>query len=53
MAAQLLWGVKDLLDSADMREIFLRREVYRHLSNTADRLDEAGDELRMAILKHA
>lgn len=46
-------GVKDLCEGGDVREILLRREIYRHLSNAADRLDEAADELWMAILKHA
>jgi hypothetical protein len=29
-----------------------RREVYRHLSNAADRLDHAGDALRDISIKY-
>ncbi len=38
-------------DLAGMVEILKRREVYRHLSNTADRIDEAADILSDIVVK--
>lgn len=38
-------------DFAGMVEILKRREVYRHLSNAADRVDEAADILSDIVLK--
>ena len=32
-------------------EIFKRREVYRHLSNAADRVAEAGETLHDIVVK--
>ncbi len=38
-------------DLAGMVEILKQREVYRHLSNTADRIDEAADILSDIVVK--
>lgn len=38
-------------DLAGMVEILKRREVYRHLSNTADRIDEAANILSDIVMK--
>lgn len=40
-----------LFDSADVHYIFKVREVYRHLSNAADKLDEAADVMGSIIIK--
>ncbi len=46
--AELFTAPEDL---AGMVEILKRREVYRHLSNTADRIDEAADILSDIVVK--
>ncbi|MHB8619701.1 MAG: DUF47 domain-containing protein [Chloroflexota bacterium] len=39
-------SVRELFDSGvEMSEIFKSREVYRHLKNSADRIDRAADEI--------
>lgn len=40
-----------LFDMTDMNFIFKVREVYRHLSNCADRMDEAADIIGNIIIK--
>ncbi|HIE52786.1 MAG TPA: DUF47 family protein [Armatimonadetes bacterium] len=45
-------GVKTLFEGDDFKDILMRREVYRHISNTADRIDEAADALWFAVMKH-
>lgn len=41
----------DLFDMTDMNFIFKVREVYRHLSNCADRMDEAADIVGNIVIK--
>ncbi|SFU87682.1 DUF47 domain-containing protein [Alicyclobacillus macrosporangiidus] len=41
----------DLFDLTDMHHIFKVREVYRHLSNSADRADEAADVIGSIVIK--
>lgn len=41
----------DLFDRTDMNFIFKAREVYRHLSNCADRMDEAADIIGNIVIK--
>lgn len=45
-------SLKELFGGDDMRDILLRRETYRHISNTADRLDEVADMLWMVAVKY-
>lgn len=45
-------GVNDLFEGNDIKEILKRREVYRHLSNTADRINDAADILSMIMVKY-
>jgi len=45
-------SLKELFDGDNMKEILLRRETYRHISNTADRLDEVADMLWMVAVKY-
>ena len=45
-------SLKELFSGDDMRDILLRRETYRHISNTADRLDEVADMLWMVAVKY-
>ena len=45
-------SLKELFSGEDMQDILLRREVYRHISNTADRLDEVADMLWMVAVKY-
>ncbi|OFW75619.1 MAG: hypothetical protein A2201_01055 [Alicyclobacillus sp. RIFOXYA1_FULL_53_8] len=40
-----------LFDSTDVHYIFKVREVYRHLSNAADKLDEAADVMGSILIK--
>ncbi|MCL6454872.1 MAG: DUF47 family protein [Alicyclobacillus sp.] len=41
----------ELFDMTDMNHIFKVREVYRHLSNAADRADEAADIIGSIVIK--
>ncbi|MCL6516738.1 DUF47 family protein [Alicyclobacillus sp.] len=41
----------ELFDLTDMHHIFKVREVYRHLSNCADRADEAADVIGSIVIK--
>lgn len=41
----------ELFDMTDMNHIFKVREVYRHLSNAADRADEAADIIGAIVIK--
>jgi len=45
-------GLKELFRGEDLKEILMRREVYRHISNTADRIDEVADALWFSVVKH-
>lgn len=45
-------GVNDLFEGNDLKEILKRREVYRHLSNTADRMNDAAEILSMIMIKY-
>jgi uncharacterized protein len=45
-------GVNHLFDGDDLKEILKRREVYRHLSNTADRIEDAASMLSMILVKY-
>ena len=45
-------GVNILFEGDDLKEILKRREIYRHLSNTADRLEEAANILWMITVKY-
>jgi len=45
-------AVADLMAGDDIKQILLKREVYRHLSNTADRIDEVADTLLHIVFKH-
>ena len=45
-------GLNNLFALDDFKEIFKRREVYRHLSNTADRIHEAANFISMIHVKY-
>ena len=45
-------SVAELMSGEDIKQILLKREVYRHLSNTADRIDEVADTLLHIVFKH-
>ncbi|HEY8724064.1 MAG TPA: DUF47 family protein [Gaiellaceae bacterium] len=46
--------VGNLFDSrSETGELLKVREVYRHLKNSADRIDEAADEISMIIIKRS
>ena len=45
-------GLKHLFELDDIKEILKRREVYRHLSNTADRIHDAASLLSMIHVKY-
>jgi uncharacterized protein Yka (UPF0111/DUF47 family) len=34
-------------------EMFKSREIYRHLKNSADRIDRAADEISVIVIKQA
>lgn len=45
-------AVSDLFDSPlEIHEIFKAREIYRHLKNSADRIDHAADQISMMVIK--
>jgi len=46
-------GLNDLFNGDDLKEILKKREVYRHLSNTADRVWEAANLLASLNLKYS
>ncbi|MBN1899775.1 DUF47 family protein [Candidatus Sumerlaeota bacterium] len=45
-------GLNALFEGEEIKEILKRREVYRHLSNTADRINEAAEILSMIMVKY-
>lgn len=45
-------GLNNLFSLDDFKEILKRREVYRHLSNTADRIHEAANLISMIHVKY-
>jgi len=45
-------SVNELFEMEDIKEILKRREVYRHLSNTADRILEAAQLLAAIAVKY-
>ena len=46
-------GLVELFKSPDIVEILKKREIYRHLSNAADRGDEAADIISDILIKNA
>ena len=46
-------SVAKLLESDDIKYIIKMREIYRHLSNCADRIDEAADLICHILMKTA
>lgn len=44
-------ALRDLFESTDMIQILKAREIYRHLSNAADRMDEAANILGDILMK--
>jgi predicted phosphate transport protein (TIGR00153 family) len=44
-------SVATLLESNDIKRIIKMRELYRHLSNCADRIDKAGDAVCIVLMK--
>jgi len=43
-----------LFDSkADVSQILKSREIYRHLKNSADRIDRAADEISVIVIKRS
>lgn len=46
-------SVSHLLDSEiKIRQVLKLREIYRHLKNSADRIDEAADHISIIVIKH-
>jgi uncharacterized protein len=41
----------ELFKGTDVIHMLKMREIYRHLSNAADRIDEAGDEINSIVVK--
>jgi predicted phosphate transport protein (TIGR00153 family) len=47
-------AVGKLFDSgAEMSQILKSREIYRHLKNSADRIDRAADEISVIVIKRS
>jgi predicted phosphate transport protein (TIGR00153 family) len=47
-------AVGHLFDSkAEMSQILKSREIYRHLKNSADRIDRAADEISVIVIKRS
>ena len=47
-------AVGQLFDSdAEMNKILKAREIYRHLKNSADRIDRAADEISVIVIKRS
>jgi predicted phosphate transport protein (TIGR00153 family) len=47
-------AVGGLFDSAaEMNQILKSREIYRHLKNSADRIDRAADEISVIVIKRS
>jgi len=47
-------AVGQLFDShAEMNQILKAREIYRHLKNSADRIDRAADEISVIVIKRS
>lgn len=46
-------AVSHLLDSdTKIRQVLKIREIYRHLKNSADRIDQAADQISIIVIKH-
>ena len=45
-------SINELFEGDDVKEILKRREIYRHLSNTADRVEAAADWLSLILVKY-
>jgi uncharacterized protein len=47
-------AVGHLFDSgADLAEVLKKREIYRHLKNSADRIDRTADEISVIVIKRS
>jgi uncharacterized protein len=47
-------AVGNLFDSPrEIGQLFKAREVYRHLKNSADRIDQAADDISMIVIKRS
>ncbi len=46
-------GLSELFESDDIKKILKTREVYRHLSNAADRADEAANIISDILVKNS
>jgi predicted phosphate transport protein (TIGR00153 family) len=47
-------AVGSLFDSGlEIRQILKSREIYRHLKNSADRIDQAADEISVIVIKRS
>lgn len=47
-------AVGRLFDSeSEMSQILKSREIYRHLKNSADRIDRAADEISVIVIKRS
>ena len=47
-------GVGQLFDSgAEINKILKSREIYRHLKNSADRIDRAADDISVIVIKRS
>ena len=46
-------GIAELFQGDDYINMFKRREIYRHLSNAADRVAAAGNTLHDIVVKIA
>jgi hypothetical protein len=44
-------GLAELFDSNDLINVFKYREIYRHLSNAADRGDQVADIIQNVVVK--
>jgi len=47
-------AVGQLFDSgAEINRILKSREIYRHIKNSADRIDRAADEISVIVIKRS
>jgi len=46
------WPLAELFKGADTVYMLKMREIYRHLSNAADRGDEAANIISSIVMKH-
>ena len=44
-------AIRDLFEQDDIKVILKKREIYRHMSNAADRIDEVAKTLKYVIVK--